>query len=140
MKIVVDTNRIIAALVKDSTTREILFDRNFEFVTPDHTIKEVYEHKDELKVKTNLSNEEFDILMAFIFERIEIIPESDYRDFMEECRNDISDPDDVPILAAAVAIKTDGIWAHDPHFREQNKIKVFTNIDMLRFSGRMKSG
>ncbi len=34
MKITVDTNRIIAALVKDSTTRAILFDDNFKFVTP----------------------------------------------------------------------------------------------------------
>ncbi len=41
MKNVVDTNRIIAALVKDSTTRSILFDKNFEFITPDYTIAEI---------------------------------------------------------------------------------------------------
>ena len=39
MKIVIDNNRVVAALVKDSTTRQILFDKMFEFVSPDHIIK-----------------------------------------------------------------------------------------------------
>ena len=37
MKIVIDTNRIIAAFVKDGTTRKILLNKAFEFVTPDDT-------------------------------------------------------------------------------------------------------
>ncbi len=45
MKIAVDTNRVIAALVKDSTTRKILFDRNFEFVTADCTITEIQDKR-----------------------------------------------------------------------------------------------
>lgn len=49
MRILVDTNRIIAALVKDGTSREILFDKEFEFVTPDYSISEINEHKEELK-------------------------------------------------------------------------------------------
>lgn len=134
MKIVADTNRIIAALVKDSTTRKILFDKSFEFATPDYTITEIYEHKDELKGIAKLTDEEFDILFALIFEHIKIIPEPDYRSFIEECKDEISDIDDVPILATAVAIDADGIWAHDPHFKEQKKIKLFTNIDMLNMS------
>lgn len=131
MKVVVDTNRIIASLIKDGTTRKILLDGNFEFITPDYTITEINEHRDELKNTGNLSDEEFDIIFALIFEYIKIIPEANYKNFTEACKNDISDPDDVPILAAAVASSADGIWAHDPHFKEQKKVKVFTNIDML---------
>ena len=134
MKIVVDTNRIIAALVKDSTTRKLLFDRNFEFLTPDYTITEIQEHKDELKTKTNLSNDEFDILLALVFENIVIIPKSDYEIYLDECKNDISDSDDIPVLAVAIATKAEAIWAHDPHFREQKKVKVVTNIDLLKIN------
>lgn len=50
MKVVIDSNRVIAALIKDSTTRLILNDENFEFVTPDFTITEVEEHKEEILV------------------------------------------------------------------------------------------
>ena len=49
MKILVDTNRIISALVKDSTSRSILFDDYFAFVTPDYTIIEINKHKAELQ-------------------------------------------------------------------------------------------
>lgn len=132
MKIVADTNRIIAALVKDSTTRSILLNKSFTFVTPDYTISEIHEHKEELKADANLSDDEFDILLALVFENIEIIPKSDYGAYLDECKNDISDIDDIPVLAVAIAAKAEAIWAHDPHFKEQKKVKVFTNIDMLK--------
>ena len=139
MRIVVDTNRIIAALVKDSTTRTILFDKSFEFMTSDYTITEIQEHKEELKAKTNSSDAEFDILLDITFEHIKIIPKSDYEDYIDKCKDDISDPDDVPILAAAVAIKAAGIWAHDPHFKKQKKVKVFTNMDLLKIKEKIST-
>ena len=52
MKILIDTNRIIAALVKESTTRSILMDETFQFVTPDFTLTEMNEHKEEIKIPT----------------------------------------------------------------------------------------
>ena len=139
MKILIDTNRIIAALSKQGTTRDILFDNFFEFVTPDYTIDEIKEHRDELKKKIKLTDEEFEILVALFFERITIIPESEFKQCFHECKNDISDPDDIPHLAACLATRAEGIWAHDPHFLEQHKVKVFTDIDMLRMSGKAKS-
>ena len=138
MKVLVDTNRIIAALVKNGITRDILFDENFEFVTPDFTITEIKEHEYELLKKTKLTKQEFEILLALIFEHITIIPISDYEDFLEACKNDISDQDDIPFLAACLASNAQGIWAHDEHFLEQHKAKVFTNIDLLKFSGKAK--
>ena len=86
----------------------------------------------ELKQKTKLNEEEFELLLSLILEYVTLIPFSDYKNSMAECKNDISDPDDIPHLAAALACQAVGIWAHDPHFKEQNKVKVFTNIDMLR--------
>ncbi len=133
MKVLVDTNRIIAALIRKGTTRDILFDENFEFVTPDFTITEIKEHEDELRKKTKLTKEEFDVLLALIFEHIRIIPYEKYKMFIEKYKSEISDQDDVPHLAASIATKAEGIWAHDPHFLEQHKMKVFTNIDLLRF-------
>lgn len=139
MKVLIDTNRIIAALIKNGTARIILFDESFEFVTPDYTIIEILNHKEELKRKTRLSSEEFDILLSMILEPITILPKCDYENFIEKCKNDISDPDDIPHLAACLAVKAEGIWAHDPHFLEQHKAKVFTNIDMLKLSGKAKN-
>lgn len=131
MRILIDTNRIIAALTKEGTTREILFDESFEFVTPDHTVSEIEEHKDELKKKAKLTEEEFEILLALFLERITIIPQQEYAAFIDKCKEDISDKSDTPHLAVCFAVNAEGIWTHDPHFKEQKKFKVFTNIDML---------
>lgn len=139
MRVIIDTNRIIAALVKNSTTRKILFDEYFDFLTPEHTLSEIEEHKEELKEIAQLTFKNFDVLLALLFEYIEIIPYSNYERYLHECKLLISDPDDAPLLAAALSSQAEGIWAHDPHFKEQNKIKVFTNIDMLRISGKARN-
>src|SRR3989338_8610780 len=131
MKIVIDTNRIIAAFVKDGTTRKILLNKAFEFVTPDYTITEIDKHKEELQVKTGLDDSVFEVLLALIFENIKIIPFLDYTGFVGICKGKISDPDDIPVLATALATRAQGIWVHDPHFLEQKRIKIFTNKDML---------
>jgi predicted nucleic acid-binding protein len=134
MKIVVDANRIIAALIKKGTTRSILFDSEFDFLTPDYSITEINEHKEELRCKAGIMPEEFDLLINLIFENITIVPEEDYSSIMEGCKNDLCDTDDIPYLAACIASKANGIWSHDPHLAKQNKVKVFTNIDLLNFS------
>lgn len=140
MNIVVDANRIIAALVKQSTTRKILLDEVFEFVTPDYVLSEIKEHWDELQQKTKLTKEEFDILLALLFERTTFLPKSAYAKFIDECKEAIEDVNDVPYLAACLASNSLGLWSHDPHVLKQNKVSVFTNIDMLRLSKSAKSG
>ncbi len=135
MKILVDTDRIIAALVKEGTTRRILLDEYFDFVTPDHTLEEIEEHREELQKKTKLSGQEFETVLTLLFESITIIPKEGYASLLEECKSLIDDVDDVPHLAACLATHAEGIWAHDPHFLKQKRAKVFTNIDLLRISG-----
>lgn len=132
MKVVVDSNRIIAAIIKDSTTRQILFNKKCEFFAPSYVFSEVKKYKDYLVKKVNISNEEFNLLLSFIFENIKIIDVSEYSSCIEHLKNEISDSKDIPYLALAAFTKARGIWTHDLHFKEQNKIKVFSNIDMLK--------
>jgi len=131
MKIVVDTNRIIAALIKNGMSRKILFSKNFEFVTPDHSLSEIHKYEEVIKKKAHITHEEFEILLSIIFERIEIIPKLDYEKFLGECGSLISDVGDILFLAVATALKTDGVWSDDTHFDEQDKIKVFKTKNMI---------
>jgi len=78
MKIVIDSNRVIAALIKDSTTREILFDRNFEFFAPENIQNEIIRYKEEIIDKAGIGQEEFEILFSLIFEYIDIVPQAEY--------------------------------------------------------------
>lgn len=133
MKIVIDTNKVIAALIKDGIARKIISSVNFKFITPDHTISEILKHRDEIREKANINHEEFGILLSLIFEKIEVISEEYYKDFIEESKKLISDIDDVPFIALCLATNSSGIWSDDKHFQEQNVVRIFETIDMKRF-------
>ena len=132
MKVVIDSNRAIAALIKDSTTREILFNSNFKFVAPSHITIEINSYKNAIIQKIGIAENEFDILLSLIFQHITIIPQKEYDGFIAKFKDDIKDLKDVPYIAACVATKAEGIWTHDPHFKKQKRVKVFTNIDLLK--------
>lgn len=55
MKVVIDTNRIMAALIKNSTSRKILFSKKLSFVAPDHSLAEIYKHRKEIEKKQTLA-------------------------------------------------------------------------------------
>ncbi len=135
----IDSNRAIAGLLKDSTTREILFDKTFEFVAPEYIAEEIFKHHSTTVKKSGLTEKEFRILLALVVENISIIPYSGYKEFIPKMGAEIKDPKDVPYLAVCLATNAEGIWTHDLHFREQKKAKVFTNIDLLRLSGKAKT-
>jgi predicted nucleic acid-binding protein len=132
MKIVVDVNRIIAALLKDNTSRKILMNTEFEFFTPEYTFYEIEKHKPEFIKKMKIDEEEFDMVLTMILENVKIVSSLKYRHLLEECKGYIADINDVPFLAACIAIKADGIWSHDTHFRECKKIRTYTNTNLVR--------
>lgn len=139
MKVVIDSNRVLAAMLKDSTTRGILLDLFFEFVAPDFIISEVRKYEERVIKVADISKEEFEMILALIFESITILPRTEYREFIELLKDEIEDPKDLPYVAVCLASKAEGIWTHDPHFLEQHKVKVYTNIDMLKLSKKVKS-
>ena len=134
MKVVVDSNRVIAALLKDSTTREILYNDQFEFIAPELMIEEITKYKDVFIEKGKITSEEFEELLALLFEKITLIPHEEYENQLHDLMNKISDKKDTPFLACCLSTKAEGIWSHDPHFLEQKKVKVFTNKDLLDIS------
>lgn len=136
MKIVVDSNRVIASLIKDSTTRELFFDKHFEFFAPSFIKSEILRYKDEIIEKAELSEDNFDLLSKVIFENITIIPAIEYQEYTDELTREISDKKDLPYLTVSLLINAEGIWTHDPHFQQQKKCKIFTNIDLLKMSGK----
>ncbi len=133
MKIVIDANRVIAALCKQGTTREILFQNNFQFISPDFLLSEILEHQEELIAKLHGTKEEFELLLSLLLNFIIIIPESEYSFCFEKVQNLVSDVEDVPYLALCIAQNAYGIWTHDVNLQKQKSVKIITNIDMLKF-------
>lgn len=134
MRLVVNTNRIIAALIKDSYSRKIIMSRKFELVTMRFANNEIKKHKKGILDKTNLSGIEFDTLLSIFLKKIYVIDDIIVAGRMKEARMimDKIDPDDSPFIALAMSIKNDGIWSDDKHFTRQNAIKVWKTEQLLK--------
>lgn len=134
MKIVIDANRIIASLIKDGDSRKILLSKNFDFISPDHALSEIYKYEEEIMRKADINHEEFKILFSLIFENISVISEENYKDYLEKARKLIEDIDDVPFIAVYLALKADGIWSDDSHFIDKESLRIFRTQKMLEFN------
>jgi len=132
MKIVVDTNRLISALIKDANTRQILLSGKNKFYTIEYSIWELKKHQMHIIKKSTLSPENISALFALIMSAIEIVDEKHVKKNMKEATQILKDVDtgDAPFLAAAIAINADAIFSHDKHLKQQGFVKVVTNKDL----------
>ena len=133
MRLVVDTNRIIAALVKDSASRKILLSDKIDFLTIEITKQEIEEHRQELLDKTRLIDEQLNLALSFLFSRVFVVSDIVVESKMDEAKKimDALDPDDTPFIALALAVENDGIWSDDRHFKQQNTIRIWETKDLL---------
>lgn len=134
MKIVIDTNILISAIVKNGFTRDFIINKgpNFEFLTPAYIVSEVNKHKKEIIKKANIDEEQFYFILKIIFKYINVINPIFYSDYLFKAKELIEHTNDVPFLACALALDCP-IWSNDKHFQKQNIVKVLTTGDMLSF-------
>ncbi len=136
MKLIVNTNRVIAALVRDSLSRKILFHSDAEFLGIRFSDEEVGRHKAVLLEKARINEEEFGRLLAKINSQIVFLDDELILLHMDEAVRIMSDidPDDAPFIAAALATGAD-IWSDDTHFFRQKKIRVWKTSDLAKRFG-----
>jgi len=125
MKLIVDTNRIIAALIKDSASRKIILSDKIQLLTVGITKSEVEKNKQEILKKANLTEEQFNFLLSLLFSKILVVSDVVIENKMDDAKEimDNIDPSDTPFIALALAVENDGIWSDDEHFNKQNRIR-----------------
>lgn len=126
----------MAALIRDSATRNILLTSGWKFFYPALSLKEIDKYKYLIIKKSRLSSSEYKRIFSLLISRIHLLPFDKLKPFFKEA-NDILgkiDRKDVIFAAAALSLENDGIWSNDSDFQEQKKIKIWnTNhiIEML---------
>lgn len=130
MKIVVDTNRIFAALLANGTTRKILF-MDFDFYAPEYTKQELTKYFPIIQRRAKLSEEKLTTACEIILNRLKMIPQNEYNKAMPLAKKLIYDPDDACFLALALSLRA-VLWTHDKGFLSQDLIKIVTNYDLLK--------
>ena len=102
MKLVIDTNKLIASLLRNGKTRRILLHPDLEFYAPPYVFEEIEEHRDKLlrKVPKRL----FEAVMKEAKKKIHVVePVEPYTSKAKALANDF-DPDDYPFIALALQL------------------------------------
>lgn len=133
MKIVIDVNRVLSALIRDSTTRKIILNSQFEFYFPEPSLEKIRKYKGYILEKSGLSEEEFKDLMAILFKYIRIVPTEEIEKNWSEAKKIMEhiDPEDVVFIATALNIADSVIWSDDRHFDKQDRVKVLKTKEMI---------
>lgn len=135
MRLVVDSNRFIAALIKDGLARTIISSRNIAFYSPEYVLEEVEQYLPYIINKSKMSKENVELLFALFSENIETVSDYDIKRKMLEAKEIMKNIDinDAPILACALAIRNQGIWTEDCHFEKHDKIRMWKSIELLDY-------
>ena len=135
MKIIVDTNRILAALLSKGDTRRIILSSDIEFYTLDYVTEEINKYMDYILEKTGMNKKDVDLLFSLFMQNITIIPEEDIKPNMKKALEIMKsiDPKDTPVVACALSVKNSIIWSEDKHFDRQSKIKIYKTKDLLKY-------
>jgi len=131
-RLIVNTNRIIAALIRDSISRKILYHADYEFLGIRFSDGEIGRHKTTLLKKAKISSSDFDAILDKISSKIVFLDDELIQLHMGEAVQIMSqiDLDDAPFIAAALASGAD-IWSDDAHFAKQKRIKVWKTADLV---------
>lgn len=129
--VVVDTNLIFSALIpKASKIRDILFDSNLTFYSPNFLITEIYTHKTKLFNSSKLSEPDFYLYFNGIIELIKFIPTeyigTDSRQRAYDLCKDI-DVKDTPFIALAIDLGIP-IWTGDKKLKDGLRLKGYNDF------------
>ena len=64
MRLVIDTHKIMAAMIKDSLSRRIISTPMFQFITPANTLRELSKYEETIRKKAKLTHQEFNPLLS----------------------------------------------------------------------------
>jgi len=132
MDLIVDANIVIAALIKDGITIEIMLDPNMHLFAPEFLFDEILKYESEIAKKTHRNTDELNTVFELLKNKITFIPMKEIERNIEEAGLITPDEGDIPYVALALKLKIP-IWSNDRDLKEkQNEVKVYNTKDLLK--------
>jgi predicted nucleic acid-binding protein len=134
MIVVIDTNVIISALIRDSLTRKVIIESGLNFVYPEISLHELRKHKKTIIDKSGLPEKDIDKLLDKLLEYVVLIPTEAVKSHLDEAKLIMQkiDPNDVVFIAAALTFRNSVIWSDDKDFERQKRIRIVKTRDFAR--------
>jgi predicted nucleic acid-binding protein len=132
MKLVLDANVVISALIADSKTRELIVTLEPDLLTPAFVYDEIDNYEELIVEKSGMGPDRVEQFIDLLFQYIEVVPADDFYPAIDKANAAIgdTDPDDVLYLACAIASDA-AIWSDDSDFDEQGLVETYSTSDVI---------
>jgi len=132
MKLVIDANVVISALVADSKTRELIVTLEPDLLTPAFVYDEIENYEDLIVEKSGMEQDRVTQFIDLLFQYVEVVPADDFYPAIEKANAAIgdTDPDDVLYLACAIASDA-AVWSDDSDFDEQDLVETYSTSGVI---------
>ena len=132
MKLVIDANVVISALIADSKTRELIVSLEPDLLTPAFVHEEIKNYEDLIVEKSGMNPDRVAQFIELLFQYVDIVPADDFYPAMQSADEAIgdTDPDDVLYLACAIACDA-ALWSDDSDFDEQDLVETYSTSDVI---------
>lgn len=132
MKLVIDTNIFIAAIIKDSITRRLIVERKLTLLFPELIFEEIRKNEDEILAKSKLNKSKYIELISVLLRYVYIVPNEALNKYKEEAVKIAKsiDIDDTLFFATALTYKAP-IWSNEKRLKKQNEVRVYSTKDLI---------
>ena len=135
MNIIIDSNILFAALIRDSIVRKIIFEYDGYFLFPSFIFEELEKYKPILFKKSNMQMHEFNKILELILTKVIIIPNEVILPYKEKAHRIIKDIDvnDIIFIACVLAYPNSVLWSDDKKLKLQNTVKIMNTSEIKDF-------
>ena len=135
MNIILDSNVLFSALIKDSITRKLILEYDGCFLFPAYIFDEFEKHKQDLLEKMKMSGSDSENLLNLLLKKVLIVPNEKLLEYKETAMQIIGtiDVDDVLFFACALAYPNSIIWSDDKALKRQNQVVVLNTAEIKEY-------
>ena len=133
MKLVIDANVVISALIADSKTRELIVTLEPDLQTPAFVYDEIENYEELIVEKSGMNPDRVAQFIDLLFQYIAVVPADDFYPAIERADEAVGDTDPDDVLYLACAISRDAtIWSDDSDFDEQGLVDRYSTSDVVQ--------
>ena len=104
----------------------------YELVSPEFALKELYKHKEEILFESRIKGNEFNELIKLLSTFVEFIKTSEYVEFIKEAKSLFPGHlKDVDFFALALKLNC-SLWSNEGLHKKQSHIKAFNTGELRK--------
>ena len=130
MQLIVYANPIVSILISPGKPIGVLFLEELELFAPGLLFIEIENNKELIIQKSKLTEEEINRFIEILKQKITVIPEEDFTNYLDLAERICPDKKDITYFALALHLKCT-LWSNEKKLKEQKFVQVYATHDLI---------